>query len=48
MANITLETRHMETMAGIILATTVNIAIALIKVIAAMEVIVKNTPHKDQ
>lgn len=34
--------------AGIIMATTVNIAIAITKVIAVMEVIMKNSSQKDQ
>ena len=48
MVNITIETRYMVTLVDIIMATTVNIVIIITKVIAAMEVIMKNTSMKDQ
>ena len=48
MVNITIETRYMVTLVDIIMAITVNIVIIITKVIAAMEVIMKNTSMKDQ
>ena len=48
MVNITIETRYMVTLVDIIMATAVNIVIIITKVIAAMEVIMKNTSKKDQ